>query len=371
MDREVKERLMALGYDYGFECPQLGNDDEYPEYLKRNVEECIHKIKQHQNKGSITFTFMTDIHYLPLPHHDVLLKRNINMYKSISENVNCDKLILGGDYVIDSPRALKLNGYRKLRESLLPFHYLPVNGNHDTGSLWDVFMEYEKPVNKLNRKEVFAAFYNHLPKEGAVFNKRHNGLYYYIDDNKNKVRYIMIDICDNPEKYENTLSGALCISQSQLDWLSEEALMTPNDIVVVAHSILRPSLTDKEKKGKSPSHYLEVITMVLDAYKNGEKIEEILYEGDFSLHVNVNYSDSVRGNILGLFVGHYHDDYIEYTKSGIPCIFTANFTMAECKVPRRVGDKTEVLFDIVTIDRNVRTLYLTRVGAGEDRVVEY
>mgnify|MGYP003292539363 CR=1 FL=1 len=369
VSNEVKERLINLGYDYGFECPQLGSDDEYPEYLVEAADECIQKIKKYQNNGNITFAFMTDIHYFPLPHHEVLLKRNLNVYKSISEQVRCDKLILGGDYVIDSPKTQKLGGYQKLREAFLPFHYLPVNGNHDTGSLWDSFMGFETPVNKLRRTEVFHAFFDHLPEEGAVFNKNHKGLYYYVDDDGNKVRYVMLDICDNPEKYEGTLLGTLCISQSQLDWLSSEALITNYDIVIVAHSILSPLLIDEEKK--SLSRYLEVITRVLDAYRNGEAIREDLYEGDFALHVDVNFAECDRGDILGVFVGHYHDDKVEYTKSGIPCIFTANFTMAECKIPRKVGEKSELLFDMVTIDRKTHTLYLTRVGAGEDRVVKY
>lgn len=39
--------------------------------------------------------------------------------------------------------------------------------------------------------------------------------------------------------------------------------------------------------------------------------------------------------------------------------------------PRAGGDKSEVLFDIVTVDKGKRTVYLTRVGAGEDREVKY
>ena len=35
------------------------------------------------------------------------------------------------------------------------------------------------------------------------------------------------------------------------------------------------------------------------------------------------------------------------------------------------GNKTEILFDIVTIDRDNKTIYLNRVGYGEDRVVKY
>ena len=93
----------------------------------------------------------------------------------------------------------------------------------------------------------------------------------------------------------------------------------------------------------------------------------------YSSSVDVNFSNVERGNIAAVFAGHYHNDIVEYTKNGIPCVFTANFNMAVCNLgtPRVIGDKTEILFDIVTMDRQDRTLYITRVGAGEDRVVRY
>ena len=40
-------------------------------------------------------------------------------------------------------------------------------------------------------------------------------------------------------------------------------------------------------------------------------------------------------------------------------------------LPRTDGDKTELLFDIVTINKKERTIYVTRVGSGEDRVIKY
>lgn len=56
-------------------------------------------------------------------------------------------------------------------------------------------------------------------------------------------------------------------------------------------------------------------------------------------------------------------------------MFTANsvtyYSGSKTAVPRADGDKTEILFDIVTIDKNERKIYLTRMGAGEDRVVSY
>jgi len=371
MNEEVRKRLMECGYDYGFECPALGSDEPYPDYIRQNVEECIDRIRGHQNGDSITFAFMTDIHYLPLPHHDVLLERNINAYRNICKKVRCDKLILGGDYIIDSPKKDKLSGYRKLSDYLMEFGYFPVNGNHDSGLLWDIFMGYDKPVNMLSKEEIYDAFYHHLPQAGAVFDEAHQGLYYYVDDDDRKVRYIMLDICDLPEQYENTLSRTLAFSQKQLDWLANVALVTQYDIILVSHSVLRPSRAGNVDTVKQKSAYLGVILPLLDAYKNGERFEKRFFEGEFALRIEVDYSNIERGNILGVFVGHYHDDYLEYTESGVPVIFTANFFMAECHVPRRTGDKKELLFDIVTIDRKSRTIHMTRVGAGEDRVAVY
>lgn len=371
MDIEVLECIRKVGYDQGFENPKFESKDTYPDYIKENVTESIEKIKKHQKKECVTFAFMTDIHYLPLPHHDVLLERNKNAYRSICENVQCDKLILGGDYIIDTFKKDKLDGFIRLSKELSEFHYLPVHGNHDCSALWDKYLGNERVHNKLNKPQLFKAFYSHLPAEGAVFNKDQRGLYYYVDDEEKNIRYIMLDICDAPAQYDDSFGNPFCISQSQLDWFTKKALMTQKDILVFAHSIRR----DVERKGEIVIHgeYLGVITQVLDAYKNGEKLEEHLYEDEFALNINVDFANMVRGDIAGIFAGHFHNDIVEYTKSGIPCVFTANFNMAECyiSVPRVVGNKTEILFDIVTVDRQERVFYITRVGAGEDRIVKY
>lgn len=371
MDTETIMRYRGVGYDQGFENPQFESDDTYPDYIRENVAESIEKIKSHQKDKSVTFAFMTDIHYLPLPHHDILLERNINAFRSIWENVECDKLIFGGDYIIDTFKNDKLEGFSKLSRAFLEFHYLPVHGNHDASSLWDRYMGNERAINKISKQEIYDIFYSHLPAQGAIFNKNHKGLYYYVDDDRQNIRYIMLDICDAPDGYAERIFSPECISQSQLEWFAKDALMTQKDIVVFAHSIHRDVESDGKIKTYCP--YLEIITMILDAYKNGEKLVDCLFEDEFTLNVDVDFSNTVRGNIVGIFAGHFHNDIVEYTKSRIPCVFTANFNMAECRlaVPRAIGDKSELLFDIITVDRKERVLHITRVGAGDDRVVKY
>lgn len=344
-DLEIKNRLIKCGYDYGFECPPIDSDDTYPEHIKNEVELAIERINTLESEDTFSFVFATDLHYLPLRHHKIYLERNLNAFREIIKRTNARKLIFGGDYVIDSPKEAKRNGYKELRDAFSEFCYLPANGNHNRGSLWDAFMENEKPINKLTREEVYDSFFAHLENEGAVFDKTNEkSLYYYLDSEEG-VRYIFLDICDNP--------GAKChsFSQSQIDWLINIALDTKNDIIITLHSVLRPEITEPKDKLKNPNYRLEILNFILDAYKNGEKLSESFYEDEYKISIDVDFSKVQRANIAGVFVGHFHRDFIEYTKSNIPYIFTANFFMAECHIPRSVGDSTELLFEVVTVDR--------------------
>lgn len=45
--------------------------------------------------------------------------------------------------------------------------------------------------------------------------------------------------------------------------------------------------------------------------------------------------------------------------------------LAECHEPRELGNEKELLFDVVTVDRKMRKITVTRIGSGEDRIVEY
>ncbi len=371
MNPEVKKRLLECGYDYGFECPRFENTDTYPDYIRETVRKGIERIKAAENENTFTFAFMTDVHYLPLPHHDVLLSRNANAYRQIEKETDCRKLILGGDYIIDSPREKKAAGYAGLKKAFSDFDYFPCNGNHDNGSLWDRFMEREKPFDKFSRKEVYDTFYSDLSERGAKFDDKHFGLYYYVDDDKTKVRYICLDICNTPDYYDETLKGAHTFGQSQIDWLINEALQTEYDIIIDTHSILRPTITDEEEKEKNPNYRLEILNLILDAYKKGEKLTGTFYEDDLQVKVDADFRDKKGGEVVAVMIGHFHKDYLMQSASGIPYIATANLLLAECHEPRNIGDETELLFDVVTVDRKARKITVTRIGSGKDRVVNY
>ena len=65
---------------------------------------------------------------------------------------------------------------------------------------------------------------------------------------------------------------------------------------------------------------------------------------------------------------------VDYTKGKIPKIFTGNAVTYRGRKelpPRDDGDKTEILFDMVTVNKKMRNIHLTRVGSGNDRDVQY
>ena len=75
-----------------------------------------------------------------------------------------------------------------------------------------------------------------------------------------------------------------------------------------------------------------------------------------------------------MFTGHVHHDSIDTTTLECPLItiISAGASVNWGEEPERTfNTDTETSFDIVTINRKTRTIYCTRVGAGEDRKIEY
>ena len=380
--RKEPEYYLNCGYeDHGYVSPELSSSDEYPDYIKEEVWESIRKIQSHQTTDTITFAFMTDLHLALSYNHEIRMKRTVNAYKEIAKRVHIDKLMMGGDYTNEGCKEYKSDCYRELRAHFSGIDYFPVNGNHDDGTIWDkAYINADKSTNHLTHEELYTLFYNHLPHKGAEFDKNNHSLYYKVDDTAKKVRYICLDTGDIPYKFDE--NGKLiyhgqwlfALSQAQVSWLINDALKFDEEgwsVAFFMHSVLRPGSEQKEI-----TRHLSVLTDIVDSYKNGEEISKLYYEDepDFKLQVDSAFSSSKKADIIGFFVGDYHTDAVEFSNARIPYILTSNLVMyspPHYTVQRHDGDKSEILFDVVTINRKERTIYVTRVGGGEDRVIKY
>ena len=370
------------GYeDIGYISPELSSMDTYPDYIHQEVLDCVRRIRANQTTDTLSFAFLTDLHYAINKNHEIRMKRTINAYKEIAARVHIDKMVLGGDYTNEGCKEYKSDCYCELRAQLRGLTYFPVNGNHDDGTIWDArYLKAEKAVNHLTHDDLYKLFYNHLPYAGACFDKDNHALYYYSDDNIKKTRYIFLDSGDIPYVYDENGrllyegQGTFTLSQMQINWLVNEALQFGEEgwsVIFVIHSVALPS--QKEDELTRSFETITVLNDILDCYYNKECMDREYYEGDFRVHVKADFSKGIKADVIGLFAGDYHRDFVERTKSGIPYIFTENVVMYSSVSPtQRVdGEKSEILFDIVTVNKKERKIYITRVGAGNDRVIEY
>lgn len=375
----TKEEFIKAGYvNFGYISPELSSKDTYPEYIKENVTEAIEKIKKIQNEKTVTFAFMTDIHYSSTENHDIRTKRLMNAYEEIKNAVGIKMLILGGDYINDGTKEYKINNYRAFREYLKNEKWFPVNGNHDDNSIWDECIENETSENHLTTEEMYDEFFSHLPNQNVKFGKDGKVLYYYFDDAEDKIRYICIDASDIP--YSVDEKGKLnyvkqhlyAISQEQINWLTNEALVFDEEgfsVVFIAHTF--PRWTNDEDAEYDNLRFLEPLGDIIDSFNSGSDIEKKYFENEFENIVKADFSKYKRANVIACFGGHYHADFEQYSKTSIPFIYTGNVMMYKYRVPRIDGDKSELLFDVVTIDKENRTIYTTRVGVGENRKIPY
>ena len=161
------------------------------------------------------------------------------------------------------------------------------------------------------------------------------------------------------------------ISQKQIDWLINTALKTQKntDVVILAHNPPRPSYKFNTDE-KNQVDYKEIMYLVdlFDAYNNKSSFSGEFGNDELKVSVNADFSD-YNGKINAVFGGHHHRDIVEVSEGKIPFIFTDCTMMYNYGTERKDGEKSELLYDIVTIDRGNSKIYTTRIGAGLDRAI--
>ena len=105
-----------------------------------------------------------------------------------------------------------------------------------------------------------------------------------------------------------------------------------------------------------------------------ENIAEAEHGYDY-INVNADFTQS-KGELVGYFSGHTHADYV-YSKND----WGVNIITHRCdakeendstvSAERVEGTTTEQSFDVVTVNTATKTIFLTKIGAGEDRNVKY
>ena len=345
-----------------------------PKYWEKELDEKIARIRKLQTEAgpqSASFGLITDIHWCDNAHHQAALLEEIlnrcmipyffNAGDIISGFGLCDKDFLFEE--LDNCRA----AFKKIESKCLV-----VLGNHDMA-----YSTLEAPnyyAENLSHDEVC----EYLFRSQTLYSDRVFGpdiSCYYVDDVYHKMRYAVLNAHDVPSEEKNEAGLPIfnkfstnIFSQAQLDWVAESVLDVSDDewtVTVCTHE--NPASGEKIGGAK-------LLLGMLKAFKEHKSFEgcEEISELNVKLFSNVDFTNK-GGNVAAWVSGHTHYDKMEIFE-GITCVTTLNDSIhksAKTPFEKFRGTTTEHAFDIFTVDKRCRKVFVTRIGAGEDREFDY
>lgn len=356
--------------------PGYSGNDVYNTYLveKRNglpwgySREYALSVANEANKYTAhnrhTFAWISDTHTHPQTTHIGGLVADLTKY------VHCNFVAHTGDIIdgFEAPEKelsilTELNRY--MTESKCSILYC--KGNHDDDCIYSrgSTTGQKRGLDTYILNNDLYCRTNSFAKD-VTFGSRQN-MYFYHDDDNTKIRSIFLNAFDNPETETDGVrdedARTSRISDEQYAWIVNSALNlkdkdTPSDwgVTMYAHLI---------------GSELSYLWNLINAFATG---------GSYNRHgIDADFSGQGALEFIAMFTGDAHFDAVSKKTVG-DNVYTnlaiLNASLAQDNVgaasttnktlyppTKRFGTENETAFDIVTIDRAEKKIYLTRYGA--------
>lgn len=320
-------------------------------YLTDHYDKKIERIKE--IGAPLNFIFLSDMHHRM---HEMAYTdenpENPQPYESAVDAIESIRYILdrcpeisfivsggdiGNDYFRDPKKFRDSN-----QEVMDALYQLPVPvhccvGNHDDG--------IGNATDRGDDTRVFGLSHQDMHNLCMKYNPTDENYYYVdMDTEERKYRFAFLNTSDRPylvdEKGQYAYGWRLEISDKQAQWFEKEVLDTDRTVFVFSHA---------------PLHNKGMFFMDFDDVINSPRIY-------YDIKHSKNVAMTVSGHIHYDCIVHDDDLLTVNTIGMVPQEWTAS-------CPRReVGTETETAFDVMSIKGNV--VYMTRFGAGEDRMAE-
>lgn len=352
------------------------------------IESRVQLINSYLRGGSkkTAFLFLTDTHWnggvTQLNHYGI----NPGLMKYVADRCNIQYLIHGGD--LNSEFRSNINIAREYMTQTVAMmrdafeHVLLTRGNHDDNNE----SGYRDAVLTITQADSYSYMFRNT--KDVVFGE--TGTYFFHDIPFEKVRIISLDGIDFPYTSTDGVIDEKLLSygHTQLQWFCDTLASTPADyhIVIYTHEMLAPSIVTVEHPSDSPqtrARNYQVLVNILKAYKNRQNYTETM-SGSFSVHPEY-FTGTLSGDfrtatahIVGVFSGHEHVDCIEEildaSSNGIgiyntctqnsSALFGSSVLSSTYQHPMTIGTTTELVWDVVVIDRESKHVDMIRIGAG-------
>lgn len=363
-----------------------------PDYWVTAIEELSDTIKSKQSNGVNAFQFVwfSDMHGTTgYPNtNGAGQSSQVNIGK-VSQYL-CDifdipLVITSGDIMSQTSHSsveTVYTEYKNCREILSYIdtdRFLATIGNHD--GAWGAPVDGKYYLKDIGNR----ALYNEVYRKQATDLTRvfgDDGTYFYIDSKSQKIRILMLNGHTDGDGSNDEDGLAIYSSMwnsvygtEQLQWIADTLNSVPDGYKVIAFA--HEPLTE--------SNDGNLVASLFEAYNNKTSYSnEINVQSDYwgkdltdspyiLSKVNCDFTNA-KGEFIAYFHGHIHYDRVDTTSYDFPCISitTAGGDVRDSNpVERIVGTATETALDVVTIDKEARIIYMTRVGAGIDREITY
>lgn len=323
-----------------------------PAFWESSVEKVIEKVKSLQTgRHCITFAFFSDNHHRGGDSGTLIAR--------IMQQCHIPFCFYGGDssdsgYIADEEVMVDQDEEFDAMMSVIPNgQFCRAVGNHD--GYWAVS---DSDKHFYSRAQIYELFL----REGTISQTKYlggDGTYYYVDNTSSKVRFVVL----NTNGIRNTFGEITSesIDADQVAWLQNTALHFSEcgwAVVFIAHAPIT-------------NNFHANIT-------NSRAVQAILTDYSSS-------SDANKAEIIGWFSGHIHRDRIyQCDHTGREEADDTESVSLPWKTVTITSDHTGIAYedatkhtvasdnlshaiDFVTINRNTRTVHLTRLGIGQDR----
>lgn len=361
------------------------NSEYIPEYVKQEAQRVAKNVLSVQNKNTITFAALSDIHYdLSDYYSKKAFEHAAKALKLIRSMCNIDFAVVLGDNICDGDdksindaKKAFLSVNNQLFDAFGSLPQLRCIGGEDmligsyyrNGDYFDLDELYP-----LIGKWCSDATYNALDEASS---------YCYRDFDEEKYRVICLNTSDMRfESGNSTTKSRAKMGAKQLLWLCEalklEGKEDPQNwkILIMSHY--------------PANYYTEfyILDEIIKAYTTSSKIE-LVYEG--TDEISCDFSQYTCGKIVALFNGELHNFKVNTLKDAdVPMIsipnvsfwennfysgeeYTSSENLAygeEATYNKVESSGKDTAFCIVTIDKVKEKIYAHCYGAGYDRTID-
>lgn len=329
-----------------------GNDSDseevsVPTAWETAVEECITKVKALQvGRQCVTFPFFSDTH-TNFSHLGALIGKVMKACK-------IPYCIFGGDspdsdYITEQTMLNQESNFIKsITSDISKYRFYRTLGNHD--GWWNPSATQGDEVT-YSREQMYELYFR---DDKRIEDRRFgvDGTYYYLDEPTSKTRFIFMNVAFGGD-------------DTQIEWLRDKALSFKESgwaVILFGHAPVT-------------NHYNAFIS-------KAPQIRQVLVD-----YINGNSEN--KADVVGWFSGHIHRDRIfsgypnnelstEGSTDDNPLPFktitimsdNTNLSYDSEKHPLDGSDESHAI-DFVTINKNTRTVNITRLGFGADRSYTY